>query len=85
MVEGEKIGDEDFAFWFGDLNFRLDSLPGGDDSRRILTLHTRSVHGPSNERQGTTSPRPIEEEDVLAMSKAENDADTTLKHQAIRK
>lgn len=32
----EVIGDEDFAFWFGDLNFRLDGLPG-DDIRRLLS------------------------------------------------
>lgn len=35
----DKIGDEDFVFWFGDLNFRLDGIPG-DDIRRLLTLHT---------------------------------------------
>lgn len=35
----ERIGDEDFAFWFGDLNFRVDGLPG-DDIRRLLRLHT---------------------------------------------
>lgn len=35
----DKIGDEDCVFWFGDLNFRLDSIPG-DDIRRLLTLHT---------------------------------------------
>ncbi|KAG9238170.1 Endonuclease/exonuclease/phosphatase [Amylocarpus encephaloides] len=39
----EKIGDEDFAFWFGDLNFRLDGLPG-DDIRRLLLLHTRGEY-----------------------------------------
>ncbi|KAK3685312.1 putative PI phosphatase group protein [Podospora appendiculata] len=39
----EKIGDEDFAFWFGDLNFRLDGLPG-DDIRRLLMLHTRGEY-----------------------------------------
>ncbi|RKF56300.1 putative phosphatase family protein [Golovinomyces cichoracearum] len=32
----ERIGDEDFAFWFGDLNFRL-GLPG-EEIRRLLTL-----------------------------------------------
>ena len=37
--EPERIGDEDFAFWFGDLNFRVDGLPG-DDIRRLLRLHT---------------------------------------------
>jgi len=41
---GEGIGDEDFAFWFGDLNYRLDSLPG-EDVRRLLMLHTRNEYG----------------------------------------
>ncbi len=41
--EKGKIGDEDFAFWFGDLNFRLDRLPG-DDIRRLLMLHTRGEY-----------------------------------------
>ena len=40
---GEGIGDEDFAFWFGDLNYRLDDLPG-DDVRRLLMLHTRDEY-----------------------------------------
>ena len=41
---GEGIGDEDFAFWFGDLNYRLDSLPG-EDVRKLLMLHTRNEYG----------------------------------------
>lgn len=41
----EVIGDEDFAFWFGDLNFRLDGLPG-KDIRRLLLLHTRGEYDP---------------------------------------
>ncbi|ROW05986.1 hypothetical protein VPNG_08440 [Cytospora leucostoma] len=36
----DRIDDADFAFWFGDLNFRLDGIPG-DDIRRLLLLHTR--------------------------------------------
>ncbi|MCJ1435763.1 hypothetical protein MMC27_005138 [Xylographa pallens] len=40
---GEGIGDEDFAFWFGDLNYRLDTL-AGDDVRRLLMLHTRNEY-----------------------------------------
>ncbi|KAM7202589.1 putative PI phosphatase [Naviculisporaceae sp. PSN 640] len=40
---GEKIGEEDFAFWFGDLNFRLDGLPG-DDIRHLLMLHSRGEY-----------------------------------------
>ncbi|KAH8658720.1 phosphatase family protein-like protein [Tricladium varicosporioides] len=39
----EEIGQEDFAFWFGDLNFRLDGLPG-DDIRRLLMLHTKGEY-----------------------------------------
>ncbi|KAH7360926.1 Endonuclease/exonuclease/phosphatase [Rhexocercosporidium sp. MPI-PUGE-AT-0058] len=41
--KNEGIGDEDFAFWFGDLNFRLDGLPG-DDIRRLLMLHTKGEY-----------------------------------------
>lgn len=39
----EGIGDEDFAFWVGDLNYRLGGMPG-DDVRRILMLHTRNEY-----------------------------------------
>ncbi|KUJ13017.1 phosphatase family protein-like protein [Mollisia scopiformis] len=39
----EAIGEEDFAFWFGDLNFRLEGLPG-DDIRRLLMLHTKGEY-----------------------------------------
>ncbi|RMD42850.1 hypothetical protein DV735_g2257, partial [Chaetothyriales sp. CBS 134920] len=39
----ERIGDEDVAFWFGDLNYRLDDIPG-DDVRRLLLLHTRNQY-----------------------------------------
>ncbi|TVY42118.1 Type I inositol polyphosphate 5-phosphatase, partial [Lachnellula occidentalis] len=39
----EGIGQEDFAFWFGDLNFRLDGLPG-EDIRRLLMLHTKGEY-----------------------------------------
>ena len=41
---GESIGDEDFAFWFGDLNYRLEDIPG-EDVRRLLMLHTRNSYG----------------------------------------
>ena len=51
--EPEKIGDADFAFWFGDLNFRLD-LPG-DDIRRILTLHARGEYDLNKARQDEAS------------------------------
>lgn len=37
---GEGIGEEDFAFWFGDLNYRLEGIPG-EDVRRLFTVHTK--------------------------------------------
>ena len=40
----EQIGNEDFAFWFGDLNYRLEGIPG-DEVRRLLTLHTENKYG----------------------------------------
>jgi len=52
----EGIGDEDFAFWFGDLNFRLEGLPG-DDIRRLLMLHTKGEYD-----VGQSSRNKIEEE-----------------------
>ena len=49
LVEGDGvgIGDEDFGFWFGDLNYRLDDIPG-DDVRRLLLLHTRNEYDVEN-------------------------------------
>lgn len=43
QTTGEQIGDEDFAFWVGDLNYRLEGIPG-DDVRRLLMLHTRDEY-----------------------------------------
>lgn len=43
QTTGEQIGDEDFAFWCGDLNYRLEGIPG-DDVRRLLMLHTRNEY-----------------------------------------
>ena len=45
--DGVGIGDEDFGFWFGDLNYRLDDIPG-DDVRRLLLLHTRNEYDVEN-------------------------------------
>lgn len=44
---GDSIDDGDFAFWFGDLNYRLDDIPG-DDVRRLLLLHTRNEYDVEN-------------------------------------
>ncbi|KAF2868304.1 phosphatase family protein-like protein [Massariosphaeria phaeospora] len=40
--QAEGLGEEDFAFWFGDLNYRLQGMPG-DDVRRLLTIHTADM------------------------------------------
>ncbi|KZF19144.1 DNase I-like protein [Xylona heveae TC161] len=40
---GEGIGQEDFAFWFGDLNYRIEGVPA-EDVRRLLMLHTRNEY-----------------------------------------
>ncbi|CAI6333856.1 unnamed protein product [Periconia digitata] len=51
--QAEGLGDEDFAFWFGDLNFRLQGMPG-DDVRRLFTIHTKKLDSddtsPSDDR-----------------------------------
>ncbi|KAL8664017.1 MAG: hypothetical protein Q9202_003434 [Teloschistes flavicans] len=43
----EGLGDEDFAFWFGDLNYRLEGIPG-EDVRRLLLLHTKNEYTQAN-------------------------------------
>ncbi|KAI1001325.1 hypothetical protein K3495_g6872 [Podosphaera aphanis] len=45
------IGDEEFGFWFGDLNFRLDKLPG-DQVRRLLMLHAKGEYKIDSQRDG---------------------------------
>lgn len=69
--DGEGIGDEDFVFWFGDLNFRLDGLPG-EDIRRLLTLHARGEYALSD-----TKWAPLDGDGVIVMRSSESDDDTT--------
>ncbi|PHH92945.1 hypothetical protein CDD83_3435 [Cordyceps sp. RAO-2017] len=70
--DGDKVGDEDFAFWFGDLNFRLDGLPG-EDIRRLLTLHTRGEYDLSQDRP----PLPLGGDPFIVMKSCESDDDTS--------
>ncbi|KAK3370452.1 Endonuclease/exonuclease/phosphatase [Podospora didyma] len=63
--EGEKISDADFAFWLGDLNFRLDGLPG-DDIRRLLMLHSRGEYDLS--KKGMRREDSLEGEGVVVSS-----------------
>ncbi|GAB7343763.1 hypothetical protein MBLNU457_1737t1 [Dothideomycetes sp. NU457] len=48
QTTGETIDDADFAFWVGDLNYRLTGVPG-DDVRRLLMIHTRNEYDLSRE------------------------------------
>ncbi|CAO1603824.1 hypothetical protein XANCAGTX0491_007403 [Xanthoria calcicola] len=77
---GENIGDEDFAFWFGDLNYRLEGMPG-DDVRRLLMLHTKNEYG-----QGGPSKRKISAELALKSNPKPNDSaeDTDRKSRIFR-
>ncbi|KIL90393.1 hypothetical protein FAVG1_06124 [Fusarium avenaceum] len=68
--EGEKIGDEDLAFWFGDLNFRLEGLPG-DDIRRLLTLHARGEYGAGEDSQ------PPGEQGIIVMKGSDSDDESS--------
>ncbi|KAK1992196.1 endonuclease/Exonuclease/phosphatase [Colletotrichum falcatum] len=70
-ADAEKIGDEDFAFWLGDLNFRLDGLPG-DDIRRLLLLHTRGEY--DLDKKGR---KVIAGEEILVVKKIDSSDDDT--------
>lgn len=61
----EAIGDEDFCFWFGDLNYRLADLPG-DDIRRLLMLHTKKQYEKEAAKPEAKDPRQQSSEPVLA-------------------
>ncbi|KAJ5716488.1 hypothetical protein N7493_008399 [Penicillium malachiteum] len=58
----DSIGDEDFTFWFGDLNYRVDDIPG-NDVRQVLARHTinaydaalQEVKQQSGNRRGSTT------------------------------
>ena len=67
---GDEIGDEDFTFWFGDLNYRLGSIPG-EDVRRLLMLHTRNEY----DTQQASAAR-IEEELKVNKNHPESDQDS---------
>ncbi|RMZ83625.1 hypothetical protein DV738_g1133, partial [Chaetothyriales sp. CBS 135597] len=75
----EKIGDEDVAFWLGDLNYRLDDIPG-DDIRRLLLLHARNQYDVLNKtRHRVDSPKGYVDVDLTSdpaeLPDAESEAD----------
>ncbi|KAL4870384.1 hypothetical protein BDV12DRAFT_61301 [Aspergillus spectabilis] len=68
----ESIGDEDYAFWFGDLNYRLEDIPG-DDVRQVLARHTENEYDQRHEsfveiHDSPSSPRVAIKEDVEGQS-----------------
>ena len=69
---GESIGDEDFAFWFGDLNYRLEDMPP-EDVRRLLMLHTRNEYK-SEPAAGSVSKQKIENELSKSRSSISSDS-----------
>lgn len=53
----ETIGKEDFAFWLGDLNYRLDGIPG-DDVRRVFARHTENKYDRKHRKTHEVDGRP---------------------------
>ncbi|KAJ5199101.1 Endonuclease/exonuclease/phosphatase [Penicillium cf. griseofulvum] len=51
---GEAIGNEDFTFWFGDLNYRLDDI-SGDDVRQVLARHTANEYDKERREKQSSS------------------------------
>ena len=85
----EKIGDEDFAFWFGDLNYRLDDIPG-EDVRRLLLLHTRNEYDVSNKSRrkidselGYVDPPPDHLQDSGPKKYEYQDAERAARHSSV--
>ena len=58
--EREKLGKEDIAFFFGDLNYRLDGMPGAD-ARRLLDLHISGKYSSSDRRPSSDTSRDFQD------------------------
>ena len=64
----DTLGEEDLAFWLGDLNYRLDHIPASD-VRNVLHRHTLNKYdGTTNELQGTEGGN--EEESATSLSRS---------------
>ncbi|KAJ6107269.1 hypothetical protein N7523_008592 [Penicillium sp. IBT 18751x] len=64
------IGDEDFAFWFGDLNYRLDDI-SGDDVRQCLARHTVNAYDTARQEQQKSNSRRSSNVDANAEPESE--------------
>lgn len=80
QTTGEQIGDEDFAFWVGDLNYRMEGIPG-DDVRRLLMLHTRNEYDLS-QRSAQKIEKEIENATDAVKQRVENRASTSSRDSA---
>jgi hypothetical protein len=83
---GDSIGDEDFIFWFGDLNYRLEDIPG-EDVRQVLARHTDNAYdkarqakqAAANDQESKTDsddnplPTPLDEEETDPVTDEEID------------
>ncbi|PSN71611.1 DNase I-like protein [Corynespora cassiicola Philippines] len=79
QAHGEGLGEEDFAFWFGDLNYRLEGTPG-DDVRRLLTIHTKDLDHGGEEEQEERQPSSTDSEYA---SKPSSDSDPNSGQEAV--
>ncbi|KAL2813808.1 Endonuclease/exonuclease/phosphatase [Aspergillus cavernicola] len=81
----DRIGDEDYTFWFGDLNYRLEDIPG-DDVRQVLARHTEDKFDKRRrslaEVNGPGSSRAVIDEGAEGQSSA-SEADLSSKTQSL--
>jgi phosphatidylinositol-bisphosphatase len=50
----ERLGEEDFAWWFGDLNYRLEDIPDAD-VRRLLNIYAPKEESKDQDTQKESS------------------------------
>jgi len=82
QTTGEIIGDEDFAFWFGDLNYRLEGMPG-EDIRRLLMLHLRNEYDIEHAKSALKMDDELSETDSLWDS-MKSDVSSRKSEEAVR-
>ncbi|KHJ31463.1 putative phosphatase family protein [Erysiphe necator] len=79
----DQIGDEEYTFWFGDLNFRLDGLPG-DEIRRLLMIMSNEEcrNGPQPQNLLDDDVKEDETFIIHGDSDDENDEETGYQHES---
>ena len=70
-----QIGDEDYAWWFGDLNYRLQNMPG-EDIRHLLALHMPKEEELRKAAKSPTSPFRPSKDRSMSWSRSLNDPDS---------